>query len=214
MRSAATTRNCVISSAFSSTSTAASLVAEALVGEERLAVRLLERGELLDAADARLGKADARDAGALVAEQEFGIVPALVLLADEVLGRHLTSSKNTSLTSWPPSMVWIGRTVMPGVFMSIRRKEMPSCFFAAGSVRTRQKIQSAILRQRRPGFLAVDDVVVAVALRRGLQRREIGAGAGLGEPLAPPVVEIGDARQEALFLRLVAKGDDAPDRPC
>ena len=54
-----------------------------------------------------------------------------------------TSSKNTSLTSRPPSMVWIGRTVMPGVFMSISRKEMPSCFLAAGSVRHRQKIQSA-----------------------------------------------------------------------
>src|SRR5438094_932348 len=39
----------------------------------------------------------------------------------------------------------IGRTVMPGVFMSINRKEMPSCFLAAcGLVRTRQKHQSAI----------------------------------------------------------------------
>ena len=37
----------------------------------------------------------------------------------------------------------IGRTVTPGVFMSISRKEMPSCFLAVGSVRTRQKIQSA-----------------------------------------------------------------------
>ena len=32
---------------------------------------------------------------------------------------------------------------MPGVFMSTRMNEIPSCFFAAGSVRTRQKIQSA-----------------------------------------------------------------------
>ncbi len=37
----------------------------------------------------------------------------------------------------------IGLTVMPGVFMSISRKEMPSWFLASGSVRTRQKIQSA-----------------------------------------------------------------------
>ena len=40
-------------------------------------------------------------------------------------------------------MVMIGRTVMPGVFMSISRKEMPSCALAVGSVRTRQNIQSA-----------------------------------------------------------------------
>ena len=54
-----------------------------------------------------------------------------------------TSSKNTSLTSWLPSMVWIGRTVTPGVFMSTRMKVMPSCFFAAVSVRASTKIQSA-----------------------------------------------------------------------
>ena len=36
----------------------------------------------------------------------------------------------------------IGRTVTPGVFMSISRKEMPSCGLASGLVRTRQKIQS------------------------------------------------------------------------
>src|SRR5579864_4727725 len=40
-------------------------------------------------------------------------------------------------------MVWIGRTVIPLDFMSIRMKEMPDCFFAAGSVRHRQKIMSA-----------------------------------------------------------------------
>ena len=55
-----------------------------------------------------------------------------------------TSSKNTSFTSCPPSIRMRGRTVMPGVFMSISRNEMPSWRFAAlESVRTRQKIQSA-----------------------------------------------------------------------
>ena len=55
----------------------------------------------------------------------------------------LTLSKKTSFTSWPPSAMMMGFTVMPGVFMSISRKEMPSCGLALGSVRTRQKIQSA-----------------------------------------------------------------------
>ncbi|MNR08492.1 hypothetical protein D3C85_1246530 [compost metagenome] len=54
-----------------------------------------------------------------------------------------TLSKNTSLTSCSPSRVMIGRTVMPGDFMSINRKLMPRCCWASGSVRTRQKIQSA-----------------------------------------------------------------------
>jgi hypothetical protein len=33
---------------------------------------------------------------------------------------------------------------MPGVFMSISRKEMPSCGLPSVEVRTRQKIQSAV----------------------------------------------------------------------
>ena len=37
----------------------------------------------------------------------------------------------------------------------------------------------------RPDLLTVDDVVVAVAHRPRLERREIGAGVGLAEPLAP-----------------------------
>ncbi len=37
----------------------------------------------------------------------------------------------------------IGRTSTPGLVMSISRKLMPSCFFASGSVRTRQKIMLA-----------------------------------------------------------------------
>ncbi len=40
-------------------------------------------------------------------------------------------------------MVMMGRTVMPGDFMSMSRKEIPDCARAAGWVRTRQKIQSA-----------------------------------------------------------------------
>ncbi len=40
-------------------------------------------------------------------------------------------------------MVMMGRTVMPFVFMSMSRNEMPDCARAAGSVRTKQKIQSA-----------------------------------------------------------------------
>jgi hypothetical protein len=37
----------------------------------------------------------------------------------------------------------IGSTLMPGVFMSMRRKEIPSCGLPSLEVRTRQKIQSA-----------------------------------------------------------------------
>jgi len=40
-------------------------------------------------------------------------------------------------------MVRIGRTEMPGVFMSIRMKLMPSCFFGSSDVRTSANIRFA-----------------------------------------------------------------------
>ena len=46
--------------------------------------------------------------------------------------RHISEKrpvKNTELTSWSPSIVIIGLTSMPGVFISTKRNDIPSCFF-------------------------------------------------------------------------------------
>jgi hypothetical protein len=50
--------------------------------------------------------------------------------------------KKVSQNGDEPEIRRIGRVSTPGVVMSKRTKEMPSCFFVK-SVRTRQKIQSA-----------------------------------------------------------------------
>ncbi len=117
-----------------------------------------------------------------------------------------TSSKNTSFTSWPPSIRMSGRTVMPGVFMSISRNEMPSWRLSALGVGAHQAEDPVgVVRERGPDLLAVDDVVVALAHGARLQRREVGAGAGLRIALAPEVLAVVDARQEALLLRVGAE---------
>ena len=54
-----------------------------------------------------------------------------------------TLSKNVSQKAGVPPVVRNGFTVTPGDFRSMRRKLIPDCFLATGSVRTRQKIQSA-----------------------------------------------------------------------
>ena len=64
-----------------------------------------------------------------------------------------------------------------------------------------------MVRGRGPDLLAVDDVMVAVASGRGLQRGEVRPGARLGEALAPPIVDIGGARQEAALLLVGAELD-------
>ncbi len=65
------------------------LLAERGILDDRLAAGLDLGGEIADAAQPLLGDADPGDAGALIAEQELGVVPALVLLADQVLVGHL-----------------------------------------------------------------------------------------------------------------------------
>src|SRR5581483_4225339 len=66
-----------------------------------------------------------------------------------------------------------------------------------------------VLGVARPDLLAVDDEVVAVGHGAGLQAGEVGAGARLGEALAPEHVGACDRRQEALLLLLVAVHHDA-----
>src|ERR1035437_3871299 len=55
----------------------------------------------------------------------------------------------------------------------------------------------SVLAQRGPGFLAVDDVLVAPTVCLGFNRSQIRAGAGLAVALAPPDLATGDARQYA-----------------
>ena len=54
-----------------------------------------------------------------------------------------TFSSQTSLTSWPPSSVMIGRTVTPGRFMSIEQEGDAFLLLARRIGATRKKPQSA-----------------------------------------------------------------------
>jgi hypothetical protein len=99
----------------------------------------------------------------------------------------------------------IGRTVMPGDFMSTSRKLMPSWRLATSEV-VRARMN------RGPGLGAVDDVMVSCKVRSRLERREVGTRPGLRVALAPPYVGLEDIGQEALLLLLVAEGvDDRSD---
>src|SRR5262249_14333785 len=79
--------------------------------------------------------------------------------------------------------------------------------------------QEAVVRQvrdRRPDLLPVDYVDVAVARGAGAQRRQVGAGVGLGVAGAPGVLAVQDRRDVALLLRRAAIADDRradPEQP-
>ena len=85
---------------------------------------------------------------------------------------------------------------------------MPSCrFFAAGSVRTRQKHQSAWCAVEVQNLLAVDDIMAVFAPGGCLQRGEVRSRPRLGKALAPPIVDVGGTRQKPLLLCLGAELD-------
>ena len=183
------------------------LLAEALVLDQRLVAGHHLGGQLLDALHALLGVADAGDARALVAEQELGAVPAAVLLADQVLDRHLDLVEE-HLVHLMPAVHGLDRAHGDAGRLHVDQQERDAELLLGRGVRAAEAEDPVgVLRQRGPGLLAVDDVVVALAHRRGLEAGEVGAGAGLGEALAPPVVQRRHARQEALLLLLGAEGD-------
>ena len=65
-----------------------------------------------------------------------------------------------------------------------------------------------VLSERGPGLLAIHDEVVVLAHRAGLDRREVGAGAGLRVALAPPVLLREDPREVMRLLRRAAERHD------
>ena len=88
-----------------------------------------------------------------------------------------------------------------GVFMSISRKLMPSgvCRWRVGAHQAEDPV--AVVAQRGPDLLAVDQVVVALtASARVLSARPGRSRAGLGIACDPEVVALADARREAVLL--------------
>ena len=103
-------------------------------------------------------------------------------------------------------MFLIGRTLIPGVFI-VHEQARDAAVLAVlgGGVGAYQ--QDHPLRDRRergPDLLAVDHVVIAVAQRAALQRRQVAARSRLGVAGAPLVLAVEDVGDEALLLGLAA----------
>ncbi len=163
---------------------------------------------LLGRAHPLLRLAQPRDAGAFVAEQELRHVPAAVLLVDAVLHRdtHIVEEHLVQV------MAVVDRDDRPHrdarrlhVHEQERDALLPLRRIRIGA--DQHEAPVGVMRGRCPDLLPVHHVVVAVPLRRGLQRGKVGARARFGEALAPPVIKVGGARQEAFLLLLGAELD-------
>ncbi len=176
--------------------------AHAAVLQERLAARLRARRHVLQDAQFAVAVAQSRDARALVAQQVLGVGPALVLLADEIGGRHAHV--------FQPDLVDVVTAVQRAnrPHRDARRTHVDKQHGDA-ALRPRLGVGAhqaehpvGVLGKRGPGLLAIDDVFVAVAHGARLERRQVRPGTGLGIALAPPVLYADHARQKAgLLLR-------------
>ena len=151
------------------------------------------------------GRADARGAGALIAEQEFRAVPAAVLLADQLIDRNLDVLEE-AFVDLGAALHGVDRPYGHAGGLHVHQQEGDAFLFLCLGVGADQKEHPVrVLCVCGPHLGTVDDVMVAFARGAGAQRGEVGAGAGLGKALAPPVVQIGHPRQEALLLFLRSK---------
>ena len=85
---------------------------------------------------------------------------------------------------------------------------MPSVRLGVGIGAGEQDPEPGDVREGRPDLLAVDDVLVAVALGTGRERREVAAGSGLAEQLAPDLGAVEDPGEVAVLLLLGARDEE------
>ena len=154
-----------------------------------------------------LGHADARDARALVSEQELGVGPAAILLADEVFDRH-AHVLEPDLVDLSCAVEQRDRAHRDARALHVDQQEADAGLrlrLGVGAHQTEDPI--GVVPQGIPGLLAVDHVVIALAHRPRAQRGKIRARPRLRVPLAPPSLARADRRQEPALLSGAAEGD-------
>ena len=144
--------------------------------------------------------------------RNFAVVPAPVLLADELVGRD-PDVVEEDLVDLVAAVDEADRPDGDAGRLHVDQHERDAeLLLGLGVGPDQAEDPVGPLRERGPRLLAVDHVGVAVADGPGGQRREVGPGVGLGEPLAPPDVEVGRRRQEPLLQLLAAeRRDHRPD---
>ena len=106
------------------------------------------------------------------------LIEAAVLLPDKIFLLTRTLSKKTSPQASLPVISIVGRTVMPGSLQSITNSLIPFCF-GSDRVGTRHKIEmSHITGATGPHFLSVDNIIIAVFYRSGLERSQVEPASG------------------------------------
>ncbi len=190
------------------------------VGELAREIRVLDQGtarsrlHLRDLARLADGIAVARRIGraALERQQVFGAGPALAFLADEIVhgDLHIVEEDRVDLLIADRRIVErVDRRDGDAGRLHIDEDEADA-LLALFLLRRAHEAENPVgpLGVGRPGFRAVEDVVIALTLRAHREAGEVRTGTRLGIALAPPDFGIADRRQEFLFLLVRAELHD------
>ena len=172
-----------------------------------------DEARFLQLAQLALRLADAPGIHPLVAEQVLGDGPALAFLVHQVVGGHLHVVEEHFVHGMA-AVHQDQRAHRDARALHVDQQERDA-FLAllhrrVGAHQAEDPV--GVVRVGGPDLLAVDDVLVAIPLGLGLERGQVASRARLGVALAPEVVAVVDARQEALLLRLGAEMRAAPAR--
>ena len=152
-------------------------------------------------------KAHAADHLALVAEQIFGDVPALVDLADDLLLGHLHVVEE-GLAEGRIAADQQDRLGRHARRLHVEQQEADPALLGLGRGAHQAEDPVGLVGIAGPHLLPVDQPVVAPLVSffgLGLQPGEVGAGAGLGIALAPADLAARDLRQIMALLLLAAE---------
>jgi hypothetical protein len=133
-------------------------------------------------------------------QQEFRIGPALVFVTDQVLRGHLHVVEPDLVDFMFAVQHGDGPQRNTGRFHVDQEKRNTLLRSSFGTGAHQAKYPVGVLTESVPGFLAVDEIAVALTHSAGSQACEIGAGARLGISLAPPIFARNDSRQEIFLL--------------
>ena len=139
---------------------------------------------------------------ALVQQRRHRDLPAAADLAEQVLGGHVGRREEDLVELGLAGDLAQRPHLDPGrvhVDDQVREPRVP---LRLGVAAREQDAEVGEVRERRPDLLAVDDEVAVLDARARAHAREVGAGARLGEPLAPDLLGGEDLRQVARLLLL------------
>ena len=152
--------------------------------------------------------ADEREAerAALVQQRRHRDLPAVADLAEQVLLRHLHVGEEDLVE------LRLAGDLHERPHLDARRVhvddhvgEVLRSAARPGSPSADEDAVVGDVRERRPDLLAVDEEVVALVLDARPHGGEVGAGARLGEALAPDLLGREDLREVALLLLLASR---------